>query len=185
MTLAIQFCGYVLSWLWFDVEYGILFKMALCYWWALTRTYELEYYCCQRDTFLLIRVLVPMEYLMKKNNNFYLVFNMGENRLVTIWASFFLSFWRQEGYLLSSGSLYFFIQWSVSQHLISLSSDLHFSLFLTNVCSFLCNSELLIPLLLLIAIIIIIATVVTITTTVTNATYCKKYNCCPFSGTCL
>lgn len=81
--------------------------------------------------------------------------------------------------MLSSGSLHFFIQWSVSQP-VHLPSFL-----LTNVCSFLCNSELLIPLLLLIAIIIIIATVVPITTTVTNATYCKKYNCCPFSGTCL
>lgn len=49
----------------------------------------------------------------------------------------------------------------------------HFSVPLTNVCSFLCNSELLIPLVILIALMIIIATVVTITTTVTNATYCK------------
>lgn len=55
--------------------------------------------------------------------------------------------------MLSSGSLYFFIQWSVLQHLISLSTDLHFSLLLMNVCLFLCNSELLILLLLLIAMI--------------------------------
>lgn len=30
----------VLSWLWFDVAYGIFFQITLCYWWALTRTWK-------------------------------------------------------------------------------------------------------------------------------------------------
>lgn len=34
---------------------------------------ESMYYWCQRDEFLVMRVLVPMEYLMKKKNNFYLL----------------------------------------------------------------------------------------------------------------
>lgn len=101
-------------------------------------------------------------------------------------GQFIFLFQKNAEYLLSIGSLYFFIQWSVLQHLINLFFS-HFSVPLTNVCSFLCNSELLIPLLVLIALMTIIATVVTITTTVTNATYCKKLQLLShfFSGTCL
>lgn len=112
------------------------------------------------------------------------VVHRSEHRLVTIWASFFL-----EG----SGSLrvyshffsLFFIQWSISQHLISLSASLHLSTFDKCLSFFPLWRRVVNTTTMINCYYDIIATVVTITTTVTNATYCKNYNCCPFSGTCL
>lgn len=65
-------------------------KIALCYWWALTISWEVMYYWCQRDEFLVMRVLVTMEYLMKKEKQLLLV--KYKIWMITDWWQFELPF---------------------------------------------------------------------------------------------